>query len=102
MDDNRKMAPAQFIAQYNALGIRFEIQAGIVVSVGASPAFAEWVMAHSAWLKPWLGVQGVVQVQDAQPSVKAQSTHADRLVWSGIENARRAEARRAVIVRGRR
>lgn len=97
-----KLTPARFIAAYNALGIRFTLQAGVVVSVGGPPAFAEWVMAHSDWLKPWLGVQSVVQVQDAQPSVKAQSTHADRLVWSGIENARRAEARRAAIVRGRR
>jgi hypothetical protein len=88
-----KLTPARFIACYNALGIRFDLQAGIVTTVGASPVFAAWVRAHSAWLKPWLGTQSVVRVQVEQPSVRAESTHADRLVWDGMQNARRHEAK---------
>lgn len=91
MEDNRKMSPARFIEEYNRLGIRFDLQAGVVASIGGSPAFCEWVRAHSAWLKPWLGVQSVVRVQVEQPSVKVESSAQDAKLWRSIENARRNE-----------
>lgn len=101
------LTPARFIAQYNALGVRFELQAGAVVSIGASPVFCEWCIEHSDWLK-----QAVIQqasqrkiesssVQDTVTST-VESTHADRLIWDGIQNARRNDARVKAIVRGRR
>lgn len=95
------MTPARFIACYNALGIRFELRNGVASALGGSPVFCEWVREHSAWLAPWLGVQSAVRVQVEQLSVKAESTHADELIWAGIENARKAEAKVKAIVRSK-
>lgn len=97
-----KLTPARFIAQYNRLGVRFLIQAGVVVSVGASPVFCEWCMANSIWLKPGLPVQCENSVRMSPTSSHVESTHADRLVWTGIQNARKNEAKVKAIVKGRR
>lgn len=96
-----KLTPARFIAQYNRMGVRFKIQGGVVVSVGAAPVFCEWCIAHSEWLKPGLPVQ-CAPVQVSQPAVNVESTRADRLVWDGIQNARKNEAKVKAIVRGSR
>jgi len=98
-----KLTPARFIVQYNALGVRFVIQGGEVVPVGdgVSPVFAEWVAQNGEWLKPGLPVQ-CRRDQVVPPSVTVESSHADRLVWDGIVNARRNEAKRAAIVKGNR
>lgn len=69
-----KMTPARFIAVYAVLGVRFEMRNGVVVASGQgiSPLFAECVARRSKWLMPAM---------------------ADRLVWQGIQNARRNDAK---------
>jgi hypothetical protein len=99
-----KLTHARFIAQYNNLGVRFVIKNRVVVPVGhgVSPAFAEWVAQRSNWLKPGLTVQCENSVRMSSTSSHVSSTHADRLVWDGIQNARKAEAKVKAIVKGNR
>lgn len=102
-----KLHPADFIAQYNRLGVRFERRGDEVIAQGAgvAPVFAAWVAEHSAALLPWLHTQPAQivsrETKSMPPPVLAQPTPTDRLIHTGIQNARRLAQRKEAIADSR-
>lgn len=90
-----KMTPARFIESYARLGVLFELRNGVVVASGAgvSPVFAQWVAQNSDWLRGAMGAQAQNVSRETLPTVAVKSTPADRLIWQGIQNARKHEAK---------
>jgi hypothetical protein len=63
-----------------------------------SPCFQAWTAEHGPQIGPWLGEQ---QPPATMPvaAVTVEPTHGDRLILTGVKNAKKAEAKRAAIVK---
>jgi hypothetical protein len=96
-----KTHPADFIAAYNRLGVRFVAEGATALAVGAgvAPVLAGWVAEHSAVLLPWLHMQNDSVLQVSPPTPTVQPTRGDTLLWASLQGARRAAERKAAIVR---
>lgn len=102
----------QWIRNHNACGIYFALSPTDALTVVAYRDDAEPVsdvlQAHvakrSPQLAPWLHVQrfptapAIPRDVRASPWYTAEPTHGDRLIWQGIQNAAKAEERRAEVV----
>jgi hypothetical protein len=98
---------ARWMRQHNAMGVWFAYapdgQTVIAMGQGISPAFQDWVKAHSGLLWRFLGDQHSISVSSAQhQQIEVEPSKADELIWSGIQNARQAEERRAVYQKPKR
>jgi hypothetical protein len=69
-----KTHPADLIAAYNRLGVRFVAEGTTVLAVGAgvAPVLAGWVAEHSAALLPWLHTQNAIVSQVSSPAPTVQ------------------------------
>jgi hypothetical protein len=92
----------RWMIQHNHAGVWFsladDLETVVPTGPGVSPLFVEHVAGLSGVLVQFLGGQ-----VDCAPVVRVTSpivepSHGDRLVWAGIENARKAEERKAAVV----
>jgi hypothetical protein len=92
-----KTHPADLIAAYNRLGVRFVAEGTTVLAVGAgvAPVLAGWVAEHSAALLPWLHTQNAIVSQVSSPAPTVQPTRGDTLLWASLQGARRAAERKS-------
>lgn len=92
----------RWIRQYNACGVWFAYDVDCVTVAptgpGVSPVFEEWVAERSEILSQFLGDQVEPPTRRTVPAWEAEPTHGDRLIWTGIQNAAKAEDRKAEIV----
>jgi hypothetical protein len=98
-----KTHPADLIAAYNRLGVRFVSEGATVLAVGAgvAPVLAGWVAEHSTALLPWLHTQtaDATVSRETLPAPTVQPSRGDALLWASLQGARRAAERKAAIVR---
>lgn len=94
---------ARWVEGMNGLGVWFGYlpDARTVSCTGAhvSPCLREWVEAHSPQIEPHLHRQWFpAQMTRVAEAVNVEPSHADKLIWAGIQNAAKAEERRAETV----
>lgn len=95
----------RWIVQHNHAGIWFalgdDLATVIPTGAGVSPLFVEYVAGLSGVLAQFLGDQVMVgSGQDVYvaPVPSVQPTQGDRVIWTGIVNAKRNEERKAAII----
>lgn len=92
----------RWVRQHNACGVWFALDVDGVTVVptgpGVSPAFADWTAARSEILAQFLGDQVEPPQRHTPATWEAEPSHGDRLLHAGIQNAAKAEDRKAGIV----